>query len=53
MGSTPKEDKDFILKNMVEFAQSLARPTTKFVVNALTDSVGKDSRLSCTATAPS
>ena len=42
MGSTPKEDKDFILKNMVEFAQSLARPTTKFVVNALTDSVGKD-----------
>jgi hypothetical protein len=32
MGTSPREDKDFILANMLELARGVARPTTKFVV---------------------
>ena len=32
-GGSSGEDKEFILKNMLEFAQSVARPTTKIVMD--------------------
>ena len=38
-GST-KEDQDLVFANMLEFARSVARPTTEFVVNTLTHTVG-------------
>ena len=34
-----KADQDFIFANMLEFARSVARPETEFVVNVLTDSI--------------
>lgn len=38
-GST-KDDQDLVFANMLEFARSVARPTTEFVVNTLTHTVG-------------
>jgi allantoin racemase len=40
-GGRSGEDKQLILKNMLEFAQSVARPTTKIVMDFPTQAVGK------------
>ena len=40
-GGSSGEDKELILKNMLEFAQSIARPTTKIVMDFPTQAVGQ------------
>lgn len=40
-GGSSGEDKEFILKNMLEFAHSIARPTTEIVMDFPTQSVGR------------
>lgn len=40
-GGSSGEDKELILKNMLEFAHSVARPTTQIVMDFPTEAVGK------------
>ena len=40
-GGSSGEDKKLILKNMLEFAQSVARPTTEIVMDFPTEAAGK------------
>lgn len=40
-GGSSGEDKELILDNMLEFAHSIARPTTKIVMDFPTEAVGK------------
>jgi allantoin racemase len=40
-GGSSGEDKELILTNMLEFAHSVARPTTEIVMNFPTEAVGK------------
>lgn len=40
--SADKAVQDLVLKNMLQFAQSVARPTTEFVVDFPTHGIGKD-----------